>query len=226
VTANPSSLVIRDLGVDCDYQEVWDAMRDFTDQRNEKTSDELWLLEHPPVFTQGQAGKAEHVLAPGDIAVIQVDRGGQVTYHGPGQLVIYVMIDLKRLGLGVRALVSAVEESIVALLASYGIIGVVDPKAPGVYVDGAKVAQVGMRIRKGCSFHGMSLNLTMDLEPFGRINPCGYVGQKICRLIDLVNGWDIDRNTQAREQLVQELSQRLGYTTLQQISGLRFSVDT
>jgi lipoyl(octanoyl) transferase len=226
VSANLSSLVIRDLGVDCDYQRVWDAMRDFTDQRNEKTLDQLWLLEHPPVFTQGQAGKAEHVLAPGDIPVIQVDRGGQVTYHGPGQLVIYVMVDLKRLDLGVRALVSAVEESIVDLLASYGIIGIADPKAPGVYVDGAKVAQVGMRIRKGCSFHGLSLNLTMDLEPFGRINPCGYVGQKICRLADLVDGWDIDRNSHARDRLVQELSQRLGYTSLHQISGLPASEHT
>ncbi len=220
MSANPSSLIIRDLGLNCDYQQVWDAMRDFTDQRNADTNDELWLLEHPPVFTQGQAGKAEHVLAPGNIPVIQVDRGGQVTYHGPGQLVIYVMVDLKRLDLGVRALVSAVECSIVDLLADYGVLGIADPDAPGVYVDGAKVAQVGMRIRKGCSFHGLSLNLTMDLEPFGRINPCGYVGQKICRLSDLVKGWDIDKNTQAREQLVQELSQRLGYTSLQQVSGL------
>jgi lipoyl(octanoyl) transferase len=220
MSANPSSLVIRDLGVNCDYQNVWDAMRNFTDHRDKTTNDELWLLEHPPVFTQGQAGKAEHVLAPGNIPVIQVDRGGQVTYHGPGQLVIYVMVDLKRLDLGVRALVSAVERSIVDLLAHYGVVGIADPDAPGVYVDGAKVAQVGMRIRKGCSFHGLSLNLTMDLAPFGRINPCGYVGQKICRLSDLVEGWDIDKNTQAREQLVQELSQRLGYTCLQQVSGL------
>ena len=220
MSANPSSLVIRDLGVNCDYQNVWDAMRNFTDHRDKTTNDELWLLEHPPVFTQGQAGKAEHVLAPANIPVIQVDRGGQVTYHGPGQLVIYVMVDLKRLDLGVRALVSAVERSIVDLLAHYGVVGIADPDAPGVYVDGAKVAQVGMRIRKGCSFHGLSLNLTMDLEPFGRINPCGYVGQRICRLSDLVKDWDIDKNTQAREQLVQELSRRLGYTSLQQVSGL------
>jgi lipoyl(octanoyl) transferase len=220
VPANISALMIRDLGIDCDYQKVWDAMRNFTDHRDNTTNDELWLLQHPPVFTQGQAGKAEHVIAPGDIPVIQVDRGGQVTYHGPGQLVIYVMVDLKRLDLGVRDLVSIVECSIVSVLANFGIVGIADPAAPGVYVDGAKIAQVGMRIRKGCSFHGLSLNLTMDLEPFGRINPCGYVGQKISRLSDLVADWDMDKNTRARQQLVQELSRRLGYTALQQVSGL------
>lgn len=218
--ANISALMIRDLGVDCDYQKVWDAMRNFTDHRDNTSNDELWLLQHPPVFTQGQAGKAEHVIAPGDIPVIQVDRGGQVTYHGPGQLVIYVMVDLKRLDLGVRDLVSIVECSIVSVLANFGIVGIADPAAPGVYVDGAKIAQVGMRIRKGCSFHGLSLNLTMDLEPFGRINPCGYAGQKISRLSDLVADWDMDKNTRARQQLVQELSRRLGYTALQQVSGL------
>lgn len=182
MSANSPALVIRDLGVNCDYQNVWDAMRNFTDHRDKTTNDELWLLEHPPVFTQGQAGKAEHVLAPANIPVIQVDRGGQVTYHGPGQLVIYVMVDLKRLDLGVRALVSAVERSIVDLLAHYGVVGIADPDAPGVYVDGAKVAQVGMRIRKGCSFHGLSLNLNMDLEPFGRINPAVMWGREYVAL--------------------------------------------
>ena len=214
-----NTLVVKALGCQ-HYTGVWSRMREFTDQRTHNTADEMWLLEHPPVYTLGQAGNEVHILDAGDIEVVHSDRGGQVTYHGPGQLVIYVMVDLKRLDLGVRALVSAVERSIVDLLAHYGVVGIADPDAPGVYVDGAKVAQVGMRIRKGCSFHGLSLNLTMDLEPFGRINPCGYVGQRICRLSDLVEDWDIDKNTQAREQLVQELSRRLGYTSLQQVSGL------
>lgn len=169
-----------------DYQPVLDAMRELTDQRNADTPDQLWLLQHPRVFTQGQAGKAEHVLAPGDIPVIQVDRGGQVTYHGPGQWVVYLMIDLKRRGLGVRALVTLIEESIVRLLAEYGVEAAPQPKAPGVYVDGDKVASLGLRVRRGCSYHGLAINVDMDLEPFQRINPCGYQGLQVVSMAQLL----------------------------------------
>ena len=179
------SVLTRKLGL-ADYQPVLDAMRDLTDQRNADTPDQLWLLQHPRVFTQGQAGKAEHVLAPGDIPVIQVDRGGQVTYHGPGQWVVYLMIDLKRRGLGVRALVTLIEESIVRLLAEYGIEAAPEPKAPGVYVDGDKVAALGLRVRRGCSYHGLALNVDMDLEPFQRINPCGYQGLQVVSMAKLL----------------------------------------
>ena len=151
-------------------------MRAFTDARTEHTPDELWLLEHPPVFTLGQAGRSEHLLCPGEIPVLQVDRGGQVTYHGPGQLVAYVLLDLGRLGLSVRDLVSVLEQSVIALLAYYGICGESRPRAPGVYVDGCKIASIGLRVRRRCSYHGLSLNVAMDLEPFQRINPCGYRG--------------------------------------------------
>ena len=176
---------MRKLGL-ADYQPVLDAMRELTDQRNADTPDQLWLLQHPRVFTQGQAGKAEHVLAPGDIPVIQVDRGGQVTYHGPGQWVVYLMIDLKRRGLGVRALVTLIEESIVQLLAEYGIEAAPQPKAPGVYVDGDKVASLGLRVRRGCSYHGLAINVDMDLEPFQRINPCGYQGLQVVSMAQLL----------------------------------------
>jgi lipoyl(octanoyl) transferase len=160
-----------------DYARTYSAMRLFTDGRLAETPDELWALEHPPVFTQGQAGKAEHVLAPGDIPVIQTDRGGQVTYHGPGQLVIYLLVDLKRRGLGVRQMVTLIEDAIIDLLASeFDLQARADPKAPGVYVDGRKIAALGLRVRKGCTFHGLSLNVDCDLDPFARINPCGYQG--------------------------------------------------
>ncbi|MCX2974862.1 lipoyl(octanoyl) transferase LipB [Halieaceae bacterium IMCC8485] len=172
------ALLIRKLGL-AEYQPVLDSMRELTDQRDSNTPDQLWLLQHPRVFTQGQAGKAEHVLAPGDIPVIQVDRGGQVTYHGPGQWVIYLLIDLKRSGRGVRALVTLIEESIVRLLAEYDIAAAPQPKAPGVYVDGSKIASLGLRVRRGCSYHGLALNVDMDLEPFQRINPCGYQGLEV-----------------------------------------------
>ncbi len=155
-------------------------MQAYTDQRDADSSDELWLLEHPPVFTQGQAGKAEHVLAPGDIPVVQVDRGGQVTYHGPGQLVAYVLLDLKRAGMGVRQLVTHIESSLVELLADYGLPASPRADAPGVYLEnGAKIAQLGLRVRRGCSFHGLSLNIDMDLSAFERINPCGHVGMSV-----------------------------------------------
>ena len=169
---------IRRLG-QVDYEETWQAMRDFTNARDADSDDELWLLQHPPVFTQGQAGKAEHLLAPGDIPVVQVDRGGQVTYHGPGQWVVYLLIDLRRHSLGVRDLVNLIEQSIVRLLADYGIAAEPRRDAPGVYVAGDKIASLGLRVRRGCSYHGLALNVDMDLEPFSRINPCGYEGLEV-----------------------------------------------
>lgn len=159
-----------------DYTSVWKAMQYFTDTRTDTTIDELWLVEHPAVFTQGQAGKEEHLLLPGDIPVVQVDRGGQVTYHGPGQQVIYFMINLRRRKMGVRELVTLIENGIIATLADYGITANAKPDAPGVYVDNKKIASLGLRVRKGCSFHGLALNVDMDLSPFLRINPCGYEG--------------------------------------------------
>lgn len=176
----------RFLGL-ADYETVWKAMRDFTDTRDASTPDELWFLQHPRVFTQGQAGKAEHVLAPGDIPVIQVDRGGQVTYHGPGQIVGYLMIDLRRRGMGVRELVNAIENSLVELLGELGVEAAARPDAPGVYLkSGAKIASLGLRVRRGCSFHGLSLNVDMDMEPFDRINPCGFSGLQVAQLRDLL----------------------------------------
>ena len=174
------------------YQQSHEAMKLFTDARCVQSPDEFWLLEHDPVFTQGQAGKSEHILAAGPIPVVQSDRGGQVTYHGPGQLVIYVMVDLRRRGIGVRRLVSAIEEAIIAVLYAHcGIAAVADPKAPGVYVAGRKIAALGLRVRKGFSYHGLSLNVDCDLGPFAQINPCGYAGLEVtsvhqeCGLIPL-----------------------------------------
>jgi len=177
----------RELGLVA-YEPTLQAMKDLTDSRNPEDPDQLWLLQHPRVFTQGQAGKAEHVLAPGDIPVIQVDRGGQVTYHGPGQWVLYLMLDLRRRGWGVRDLVDTIERSIVLLLAEYGIDAVPRPEAPGVYVGAAKIASLGLRVRRGCSYHGLSLNVDMDLEPFGRINPCGHRGLEVTSMARLLPG--------------------------------------
>ena len=176
-----SSLVIRHLGL-ADYEPVWRRMQAFTDSRDENTQDELWLVQHPPVFTQGQAGKAEHVLAPGDIPVIQVDRGGQVTYHGPGQIVAYPLVNLKRKGVGVRDFVNRIEEAIIRVLGRYSVEGLRIDGAPGIYVAGDKVASLGLRVRRGCSFHGLAFNIEMDLEPFNRINPCGYAGLQVTQL--------------------------------------------
>jgi lipoyl(octanoyl) transferase len=194
------ALLTRELGL-ADYQQVFDAMREFTDARDQDTPDELWLLQHPRVFTQGQAGKAEHVLAPGDIPVIQVDRGGQVTYHGPGQWVIYLLVDLKRRNLGVRALVTLIEESIVELLREYGIEAAARPDAPGVYVGGDKIASLGLRVRRGCSYHGLSLNVNMDLEPFQRINPCGYEGLQVTSMARLSPHSELDMDAIGRRLL-------------------------
>jgi len=189
------------------YEATWQAMRDYTDARGPESSDELWLLEHPPVFTQGLAGKAEHVIAPGDIPVVQTDRGGQVTYHGPGQLVAYPLLDLERMGLGVRCLVRDLEETVIRQLAAYGLDGVRKDGAPGVYVDGAKIASIGLKVRRGCTYHGLAFNIDMDLAPFDRINPCGYAGQPMTRLGDRVDGIDLAR---ARADFVAELARVLG----------------
>ncbi|MEQ1440207.1 lipoyl(octanoyl) transferase LipB [Fontimonas sp. SYSU GA230001] len=174
------------------YEQTWARMRDFTDTRDALTRDEIWMLEHPPVYTQGQAGRAEHILAPGDIPVVQSDRGGQVTYHGPGQLVTYFLLDLHRLGFGIRSLVSRIEQAMIDLLAGYGIAAHADPAAPGVYVDHAgglpgraKIGSLGLRVRRGCSYHGLSLNVAMDLEPFARINPCGQRGLRMTQISEL-----------------------------------------
>lgn len=178
------SVLVRDLGRQS-YAPVWHAMQAFTDARGPDADDELWLVEHDPVFTQGQAGKAEHVLAPGNIPVVPVDRGGQVTYHGPGQIVAYPMIDLRRLGLGVRDLVCRIEQAIINTLDEWNIVGERLQGAPGVYVDGAKIAALGLRVRRGCSFHGLAFNIAMDLSPYQRINPCGYQGLAITQMVDL-----------------------------------------
>ena len=176
-----NTLTVRRLGVR-DYQPVWRAMQEYTERRGADSADELWLVEHPPVFTVGLNGKPEHLLAPGDIPVVQIDRGGQVTYHGPGQLVFYPLLDLRRLKLGVRQLVTSLEQAVIDLLGDYGITAVGRRDAPGVYVDGAKIAALGLRVRRGCSYHGLSLNVAMDLEPFARINPCGYPDLRVTQL--------------------------------------------
>ncbi len=176
-------LNIRALGR-CDYEPVWRAMQEFTAARNAVTTDELWLVEHPPVYTQGMNGKPEHLLDLGDIPLVQTDRGGQVTYHGPGQIVVYVLIDLRRRGLGVRQLVSLLEQAAIDLLTGYGITAYTRRDAPGVYVQGKKIAALGLRVRHGCSYHGLSLNVAMNLAPFQRINPCGYPGLEVTQVCD------------------------------------------
>lgn len=244
---------MRSLGL-IDYQQAWQAMKTFTDSRDLTTADEIWLLEHPPVYTQGQAGKAEHILDAGDIPVVQVDRGGQVTYHGPGQLVAYLLIDIKRLKLGVRELVSLMEDSLIAVLGGYSISAYAKADAPGVYVKmpepavqhpslvdfaldvrsalddasetgtantaqyslEAKIASLGLRVRKGCTFHGLSLNIDCDLAPFAGINPCGYSGMAVTRMCDCLH-----KDTRVpgelefmriAEQVVVELATRLMYS--------------
>lgn len=168
-----------------DYEPVWRAMQAFTAERTESTADELWVLEHPPVFTLGQAGKREHVLALGEIPVLAVDRGGQVTYHGPGQAVVYVLVDLKRRGYGVKELVWRMEQAVIDLLAQHKSVAGRRQGAPGVYVNGAKIAALGLRIKRGCSYHGLALNVDMDLRPFSQINPCGYPGMPVTQTLAL-----------------------------------------
>lgn len=198
---------VRRLGL-CEYAPVWHDMQSLTQQRDAATPDQLWLLQHAPVFTLGMNGKREHLLAPGDIPVVDVDRGGQVTYHGPGQLVAYVLLDLRRLGIGVRALVDVLEQSVIELLRIHGVSAAARSDAPGVYVDGAKLAALGLRVKRGCSYHGLALNVDMDLEPFGRINPCGYSGLAVTQLKDLGIELDVE---QVAQQWLPCFSERLNY---------------
>ena len=207
--------IVRELGR-VDYETTLDKMRAFTDARDANTPDELWLLEHDPVFTLGQAGKREHVLMPGDIPVVQSDRGGQVTYHGPGQLVIYLLLDIKRLGIGVRGLVDGIEQSIITLLSEYGINAESRREAPGVYVDGRKIAALGLRVRRGRSYHGLSLNVDMDLSPFSQINPCGYEGLEVTRLSDL--GVD-EPLSSISSRLINHLVHQFGYASAPQLKS-------
>ena len=209
------SVIVRQLGIQR-YEPVWQAMQSFTDNRDIHTSDEIWLVEHEPVFTQGQAGKAEHILMPGDIPVVQVDRGGQVTYHGPGQQVIYLLIDIRRRKLGVRHLVNAMENAVVKLLEGYHISAYPKPDAPGVYVDDKKVCSLGLRIRKGCSFHGLALNVNMDLSPFQRINPCGYAGME---MIDTARLNGPSTVSEAGKKLTDILLEMLSITEKRHIEG-------
>ncbi|KAF0281700.1 lipoyl(octanoyl) transferase LipB [Spiribacter roseus] len=199
------AIAIRDWGR-CDYARVWAAMKAFTDERDADTADELWRVEHPAVFTLGQAGRAEHVLDRGDTPLVQTDRGGQVTYHGPGQIVLYPLIDLRRQRMGARELVTRLEQSVVDWLARQGIDSAPRADAPGVYVDGAKIAALGLRIRRGCSYHGLAVNIAMDLAPFNRINPCGHAGMAVTDLAML--GVDCTV-AQAREGLTRAVVARL-----------------
>lgn len=179
-----SSVLVRQLGIQ-DYEPVWRKMQEFTAQRDTDTEDEIWLLQHQPVFTQGMNGKSEHILNRNNIPVVEIDRGGQVTYHGPGQLVVYCLIDLKRKKFGIRQMVSALEQVVIDFLADKGINAVARKDAPGVYVDDAKIAALGLRVKRGCSYHGLSLNVDMDMSPFAQINPCGYEGLAVTQLKDL-----------------------------------------
>jgi lipoyl(octanoyl) transferase len=196
----PTPFVVKQLG-QRDYSEVWQAMQAFTQQRDNDTPDEVWFLEHTPVFTLGLNGKPEHILDAGDTPVIQCDRGGQVTYHGPGQLVVYTLLDLQRRRLGVKLLVDVLEQVVIDVLGEYNIRAERKIGAPGVYVDGAKIAALGLRVRRGCSYHGLSLNLDMDLSPFQRINPCGYAGLAATSLKDLTG--DVDKDRVIQQLLVQ-----------------------
>ncbi|MCK6262238.1 lipoyl(octanoyl) transferase LipB [Vibrio sp. ZSDE26] len=202
-----NQLIVKQLGRQ-DYHPVWQAMHKFTDNRTDESSDEVWLVEHNPVFTQGQAGKAEHILAAGDIPVVQSDRGGQVTYHGPGQLVAYFLINLRRKKLGVRDLVTHIENLVINTLKAYNIDASARADAPGVYVDNKKICSLGLRIRKGCSFHGLALNVDMDLSPFLRINPCGYQGMEMAQVSQLGGPKELKI---VEQQLIEELVALLDY---------------
>jgi len=200
-------LHVRDFGAQ-EYQIIWQRMQDFTRHRDEHSVDWLWLVEHPPVFTQGRAGKPEHVLAPGNIPIIKTDRGGQVTFHGPGQIVLYVLIDIRRRKLGIKTVVAAIEQAVIKTLADLKIAAELKTGAPGVYVQGRKIASLGLRVTQGCTYHGVSLNFNMDLEPFSRINPCGYQGLEVTQVSEL--------NPQAEQKEIEHklcdyLAQELGY---------------
>jgi lipoyl(octanoyl) transferase len=212
---NENTLIVRQLGRQR-YLPIWQKMQAFTDTRDDNTADEIWLVEHDPVFTQGQAGKDEHLLAPGDIEVIKVDRGGQVTYHGPGQQMMYVLFNLRRLKIGVRELVTWLEECIIDALAEYDIAAYAKADAPGVYVNDSKIASLGLRVRRGCSFHGLALNVNMDLSPFLRINPCGYAGMNMVQTKQL-NGPENLAN--AGEGLVKHMIKKLNATQVKHTEG-------
>ena len=204
-------LRVRYLGIQ-PYLETWQKMQEFTEQRNEDTVDEIWLVEHPAVFTQGRAGKAEHLLQQTDIPIVQSDRGGQITYHAPGQLVVYLLINIRRKDFNIRTLVSIIEESIIKLLADYNVSASGKTDAPGVYVNGKKIASLGLKIRKGCSFHGLALNVDMDLSPFLQINPCGYAGLKMTQCKN--EGIDLSVNELA-PLLIEKLNKQLSYSQME-----------
>ena len=210
-----NTLIVRQLGRQR-YMPIWQKMQDFTDTRDENTPDEIWLVEHESVFTQGQAGKDEHLLAPGDIEVIKVDRGGQVTYHGPGQQMMYVLFNLRRLKIGVRELVTWLEECIIESLAEYGIDAYAKADAPGVYVNDSKIASLGLRVRRGCSFHGLALNVNMDLSPFLRINPCGYAGMNMVQTKELHGPQNLEA---AGQGLVKHMIKKLNATQVKHTEG-------
>ena len=201
-------LFVRHLPGLTGYEDAWQQMKEFTDARTPDTRDELWWVQHNPVFTLGQAGKPEHLLAPGDIPIVKSDRGGQVTYHGPGQLVGYLMMDIRRMGMGVRDLVSGIEHAVIALLKELDVAAESRRDAPGVYVNQRKIASLGLRIRKGCSYHGLSLNVDMDLGPFGLINPCGYQGLEVTDLRQLGVTMTVE---EAAELLSDQLVRQFGY---------------
>ncbi|MEC8326964.1 MAG: lipoyl(octanoyl) transferase LipB [Pseudomonadota bacterium] len=208
-------LIVRQLNRQ-DYEPVWQAMQHYTDTRDENAADEIWLVEHNPVFTQGQAGKEEHLLMTGDIPVVKVDRGGQVTYHGPGQQVLYVLFNLRRLKIGVRELVTWLEETVIDTLNDFGIKAYAKADAPGVYVDEKKIASLGLRVRRGCSFHGLALNIDMDMEPFLRINPCGYAGMEMLQTKQINGPQTLE---EASSGLVKHLVKKLGTTEYEQVVG-------
>lgn len=218
VTEDATLVAVRELGLQ-PYQPVFAAMRRWVDAAGAETPGEIWAVEHQPVYTQGQAGRAEHLLAPGDIPVVAVDRGGQVTYHGPGQLVFYPLIRLRELGLDVRQLVSALEAAVIGWLAELGIAAERRERAPGVYVADAKIASLGLRIRKGRSYHGLAVNLAMDLEPFARINPCGYPGLRVTQVAELVPRERLPTPAAARRRLLDFLAESLGYTGWRAVHG-------
>ena len=205
-----NNLTIRKLGL-CDYHSTYEAMKSFTETRLPHAGDEIWLLEHPPVFTLGRRGAQGHILDAGDIPVIRVDRGGQVTYHGPGQLVVYLLLDLQRRTLGIRALVDVIQDATMSLLQDYGIDASARSHAPGVYVAGRKVASVGLRVRRGCCYHGLSLNVAMDLSPFERIHPCGHPGLEVTQISDLYGPADINH---VADRLMDHLIPLLGNDTM------------
>ena len=211
MTAIQDKLIIRYLGLQ-PYLETWQAMSDFTEQRDQNSIDEIWLVEHTPVFTQGLAGKAEHLLMNTDIPVVKSDRGGQITHHAPGQLIAYLLINIRRKDFNVRSLVSIIEQAIIDLLADFSIEAIAKADAPGVYVDGKKIASLGLKIRKGCSFHGLALNVDMDLSPFLQINPCGYAGLEMTQCRDLGITSSV---AELSPLLIEKLNQNLQYTQIE-----------